>query len=206
MPNVTPNPLPSVPKPATPGLLRLVHDLLEHREVRMRFNTSPARIAKDYALTPSEEGALFSMNGSRIGAEIGAQLNQINYAFMEGEFPILSPEFRSSAPGAVAPEYPSPKPEIFRISPSQVSIAAGSFEFHVFGQSFSHDAGIELASGGQKLAITGEAVFGTFRCSRAYGLVTPPTAPGEYAVTIINSPGASTRTPITTPLRLKVTS
>jgi hypothetical protein len=205
MPTRRPNPLPAVPRPETPGLLRLVHDLLEHREVRMRFNTSPARLAKDYGLKPSEEAALFSMDGDKIGLELGVQLRQINYAFMEKEFPILSPEFTDD-PAAATPEYPSPKPQIFRISPARVSLAAGKFEFHVFGQSFSHDAEIELkhASGSQPLAITKQRVFGTFRCSRAYGLVQPPSTPGEYVVTVVNSPGSSQKTPVQSPSKLVV--
>jgi hypothetical protein len=209
MPRRRPNPLPSVPKPETPGLLRLVHDLLEHREVRTRFNTSPSRVARDYDLKPAEEGALFSMDGAKIGKEIGAQLAGITYAFMENEFPVLSPHFAPD-PGVTVQEYPSPKPEIFRISPRTVKAGSGQFEFNVFGQSFSHDAAIELTldGGTQTLAVSKSDVFGTFRCSHAWAVVTAPSSPGSYKIAVVNSPSSSNKTRIEGPgtLRLVVDS
>lgn len=185
--------------PQTPGLLRLVCDLLELRDVRARFNDSPAKVAKDYGLKPAETGALFSMDGAVIGTEIGSQLAGVNYQFMENEFPVLGPEF-SEDPGVILPEYPSPKPAIYRISPTQHTHPAPpvDFAFNVFGQSFSRNAEIvlEQVNTGVKPALSNQHVFGTFRCGHAFCMVKGGIANGTYKIKVVNAPGSGNPTTI----------
>lgn len=196
----------------TMPFLELIHDLIRDRELRTRFNTSPLHIAREYGLSGAEIADLFSMNPERMGKRVGLSLKQLNFEFMSGEFPLVSPDFAPD-PSLAQAEYPSPEPQIFRIRPRRLKLSGletdddgnrKPIEFHIFGQSFSPDASFELEekSGTGSLAISGHRVFGTFRCSQAYGLVTPPSTPGSYKVKVINTPLETDRTEIPAPADL----
>lgn len=188
------------------GLLELIHALVHDREVRRRFNTNPDHVAKrEFQVTdPAALGALYSMDPAKIAQEIGTQFTSFNYSFMDGEFAPCGHRHQerprgTGGGGFATAQYPAPTPKIFRIEPPTAKAADGAFELCVYGQSFSPDATIEVvpAAGGPSLAVGHGRVFGTFRCSEAYGVVSP--AAGTFDVVVVNAPMSPHKTRISSP-------
>lgn len=170
------------------ALLGLVADLVRYKDLRREFNSDPDGVATRAGLSDDEKKALFSMNLGLVGAAVLQEILNIDYMFMKGEFPVVGDMFLAELDESTA-EYPSPTPAVFRFRPRQARISDGRFELNVYGQSFTRDAEIKLLSktaGVPDLKVRGHRIFGTYRCSHARAVVTPPPNPGTYELRIQN--------------------
>lgn len=177
---------------ARTGLVSLIDDLMQDRDVRTRFNRAPARIAQEYGLTPVELAALFRMTPADIAKAVGVALSA--YQLNEAEFPRDSPEF-FPIPGEPDPQYPSPIPHAFRFLPTTIARPVPpppphtSFELRVLGQSFMPgDTTIDLvpSGGGASLVVSDPRSFGTFRCCGVRAFVEYPAAAGSFEVWVLS--------------------
>lgn len=170
------------------GLVSLIDDLMQDREVLARFNRNPRKVAKDYDLGSIQKAALFRMDPDGIGRAISLDLATHAAAMDPSEWPREGPDYYP-LPGDPEPAYPTPTPAAFRFLPTTIALPSPAgpppipttFELSVFGQSFMHgNTRIEIrpVGGGANLAVSEFKMFGTFRCSGVKGLVTFPPATG----------------------------
>lgn len=190
-------------------VIHLISDLIRKSDVRAAFNQDPNAVMQEYGLDTAAKCVIYSMHPQTIADAIQAEVMSVTTDFMEGEFPPTDVNCLPEA-GAGQPTYPVPTPEIFRLRPQVVSIAdhpSGVFEFSVFGQSFSRPSRIVVQRQGtaNKLTVTGEYLFGTYRCSHARGVVTLPGEAGTYDVFIEICPGQAGSKLVSAPYTLEIT-
>lgn len=179
-------------------LLSLVAELTTKRELRDRFNREPMAVLKEFGLDQAgdDQMAVFlTMNVNKIADKLKQLVGQLEVR--PGEFLPTSEDFFTEDGGTV-PQYPSPKPGVFRFRPRKVKGGKGKFEFVVYGQSLVN---VKLELKRQSDAATANLdqvhLFGTFRGSVLRTLATPPgaevtfTAGDKYQVIVTNLPGTA---------------
>jgi hypothetical protein len=192
------------------NLTVLVRELMQSAELRRRFNRDPEHVMTEFGLTPDERCILYSMDPQVIKSEVYPPVDgQVGgFNIPAGEFQPDEPDCIPD-PGVVLPQYPVPKPALFRVRPHRVTPAhvlevkdAGGnvtgrfFEIVIHGQSFSRvplpQVTITHRQTKATLTVQQPYLFGTMRCSQLRLLVTLPAVPaglGSYDVAMTNCPG-----------------
>lgn len=96
-------------------LLSIVEDLLRDPELRQRFVAKPIKVMKEYGLKPREREILLTMDETKIKPKVPASMHDEidDFSFDEDEFLPANGDFTVEG-GGLEPNYPSPKPGIFR--------------------------------------------------------------------------------------------
>jgi hypothetical protein len=193
-------------------LLKLVVALLDDKDLQQRFNEQPLKTVKDFGLSDEQRGTLYTMDRDRIALAVADEIASLEGRIRASEpdedsFPRCSEDYTPDV-NLITAEYPSPRPALFRLRPrvhTREQDVSGPkplkrLEVVVTGQSFSRKPNAKLVI----TALDGQAttprvsnhVFGTFRCSRIVGRLTPATGaqaiePGRYSFHVVNSPGTA---------------
>ena len=184
------------------ALVRILGDLMHDAQLRQGFNLDPEGVMGRYGLSHAQRSVLMSMNPGTIAAAVQAEIT--GFPFPD-EFPVDGENCLPEA-NAVVPIYPAPRPGVFRLRPRKIAVADiqnGLFELLVYGQSFSRDASLVVTHGSAQMNITGEHVFGTFRCSRLRAVVAAQQ-PGAYRVQLKNCPGSANEELFPAPYDLQI--
>jgi hypothetical protein len=208
------------------NLTVLVRDLLLGADLRRRFNRDPEGVMTDYGLIPDERAVLYSMDPDVIKGEVfppvGDQVK--GFSIPAGEYQPESTDCLPD-PGVTLPQYPQPKPALFRVrprilSPSNVltvkdqngNVVDRFFEIVIHGQSFSRVPAsvpkITHQTTGAALVAQQPLIFGTMRCSELRVLVKAPTTSaglGSYDVAVVTNPGTAQEKQIENKLELVIT-
>jgi len=207
------------------NLTILVRDLLESARLRRRFNAHPERVMQEFGLDDQERCILYTMDPAIIQNEVfppvGLQLG--GFSIPAGEFQPTAPDCIPD-PGVAVPQYPVPKPALFRVRPRRITpadlmvhdvggVVTRYFELLVHGQSFSRNPKpkVEIRHQGNSATLQTDRthLFGTMRCSQLSVLVVaPPLDPGHagtYEVELTNCPGTAGSVPVQNTLEIEFT-
>jgi hypothetical protein len=179
------------------SLSKIVEELIKDPALRKRFAADPVEVMQEFRLTPRQRGILLSMDPTEVAKSVSKELADelAGFQIPGGEFRPESADFLAEAGGA-DPQYPSPKPGIFRyrvnppfvydtansrrgVSASQLkSISQNLIELTVFGQSY-HEAELKLQTKAApvKSAVLQTNTFfklGTFRNTILRAVFGPP--------------------------------
>jgi hypothetical protein len=159
-------------------------DAMYDDRVRRRFNAQPFEVMDEYGLSPEARGALLTVDFTKIGAYIATEVAE--WEFPPWDLPETDPECM-----AVVAEYPNPRAQVFKISPTSSAKAAKMVEVAVLGEGFSRDVALSLVGAdGTVVEATELEVSGTYRCSHLKAIVDLTTASIQsYTVKVVNSPG-----------------
>lgn len=96
-------------------LIRLIDDLIRDKQLRRRFVTDPNEVMDEYALKRREKRILLMMDPDEVARFVPAEMRQEIRRFQIplDEFRAPSDDFMVEG-GGTEPQYPSPKPGIFR--------------------------------------------------------------------------------------------
>lgn len=165
-------------------LLRLSAALLAQKDLRARFNADPEGVMIEFGLDDDERKILYLMDAEEIAKEVKKQFTDFETAVKgakpdAAEFPPCSEDYTPELGGS-GPEYPSPKPGIYRVRPERASRkaikdAGEKLEIVITGKSFRRGQQNRATVVIERLKSDGSLdvaenvpseLYGTFRCSR----------------------------------------
>jgi hypothetical protein len=190
--------------------------LLAQKDLRARFNQDPEGVMTEFGLDDDERKILYLMDAGEIAKVVQTQFTHFKKAVEDAkpdaaEFPPCSEDYTPDLGGG-GPEYPSPKPGIYRVRPERayrkaIKDAGEKLEVVITGKSFrrgqQHRATViierlkpEVPPNPRevdKSETVPSDLYGTFRCSRLVVRLAPlgtetEIMAADYRVVVENGP------------------